>query len=105
MAEPDNSFASNAVPEVQNKTSKPPGILPKNAQTWIVLGVAVLMILVISFSNAGAPKQKPRDEANRQNEEQEPTHGLRLAGVQHVRGADQLRRHDAPDVTRPAGHQ
>ena len=42
MAEPDNSFASSAVPEVQNKTSKPPGILPKNAQTWIVLGVAVL---------------------------------------------------------------
>ena len=67
MAEPDNSFASNAVPEVQNKTSKPPGILPKNAQTWIVLGVAVLMILVISFSNAGAPKPKPREDANRQN--------------------------------------
>ena len=66
MAEPDNSFASSAVPEVQNKTSKPPGILPKNAQTWIVLGVAVLMILVISFSNAGAPKPKARDAANRQ---------------------------------------
>src|SRR5688572_4397061 len=66
MAEPDNSFASSAVPEVQNKTSKPPGILPKNAQTWIVLGVAVLMILVISFSNAGAPKPKARDAAHRQ---------------------------------------
>jgi type IV secretion system protein TrbI len=66
MAEPDNSFASSAVPEVQNKTSKPPGILPKNAQTWIVLGVAVLMILVISFSNAGEPKPKARDGANRQ---------------------------------------
>lgn len=67
MAEPDNSFASNSVPEVQNKTSRPPGILPKNAQTWIVLGVAVLMILVISFSNAGGPKPKAREDANRQN--------------------------------------
>jgi type IV secretory pathway VirB10-like protein len=66
MAEPDNSFASSAVPEVQNRTSKPPGILPKNAQTWIVLGVAVVMILVISFSNAGTPKPKTREWANRQ---------------------------------------
>src|SRR5688572_6842514 len=66
MAEPDNSFASSAVPEVQNKAPKPPGILPKNAQTWIILGIAVIMILVISFSNTGVPKPKARESVNRQ---------------------------------------
>lgn len=58
MPEQDNSFASRAVPEVQNKAPKPPGLLPKNAQTWVMAGIAVLMVLVIAFSNTGGPKPK-----------------------------------------------
>src|SRR3954454_11905195 len=71
MQEPDNSFASAAVPEVQNKTTKPPGILPKNAQTWIVVGLAAVMFSVIAFSNAGAPKPRTRETASRR--ENSPT--------------------------------
>src|SRR4051812_15683637 len=71
MQEPDNTFASAAVPEVQNKTTKPPGILPKNAQTWIVVGLAAVMFSVIAFSNAGTPKPRARETANRR--ENSPT--------------------------------
>ena len=71
MQEPDNSFASAAVPDVQNKTTKPPGILPKNAQTWIVVGLAAVMFSVIAFSNAGTPKPKARETASRR--ENSPT--------------------------------
>jgi len=58
MPDQDNSFASNAVPEVQNKAPKAPGILPKNAQTWVMGSIALVMVLVIAFSNTGVPKPK-----------------------------------------------
>ncbi len=60
MAEQEQSFASNAVPEVQNKAPKAPGLMPKNAQTWVIVTIAVVMILVIAFSNSGAPKPKAK---------------------------------------------
>jgi type IV secretion system protein TrbI len=60
MAEQENTFASNAVPELQNKAPKAPGILPKNAQTWVIVIIALVMMLVIAFSNSGAPKVKPK---------------------------------------------
>lgn len=66
MADQDNSFATNAVPEVQNKAPKAPGILPKNAQTWVIVIIAVVMILVIAFSNSGTPKPKPKSVSSQQ---------------------------------------
>lgn len=58
MPDQDNSFASQAVPEVQNRSPKAPGILPKNAQTWVMVAIAFVMVLVIAFSNSGTPKPK-----------------------------------------------
>lgn len=58
MAEQEQSFSSNAVPEVQNKAPKAPGLMPKNAQTWVIVAIAAVMILVIAFSNSGAPRPK-----------------------------------------------
>ncbi len=59
MPDQDNSFASQAVPEVQNRAPKAPGILPKNAQTWVMVSIALVMVLVIAFSNSGTPRPKP----------------------------------------------
>jgi type IV secretion system protein TrbI len=60
MPNQDNTFASRAVPEVQNKAPKAPGIMPKNAQTWAIVGISAVMITVIAFSNSGTPKAKPK---------------------------------------------
>ena len=49
------------VPEIQDKRTKPSGLLPKNAQTWALAGVALVMVLVIMFSGRSAPKQVPKD--------------------------------------------
>jgi type IV secretion system protein TrbI len=36
-----------SVPTVQNKAPKPPGLLPKNVQSWLLIGLAVLMVLIM----------------------------------------------------------
>ena len=57
-------FADDAA--VKKLAPKPPGILPKNAQTLVVLGISVVMVLAIALSggpssrdtsSAAAPKQ------------------------------------------------
>ena len=45
-------------PEVQDKRSRPSGLLPKNTQTWLVIGLAVLMAAIIAFSGRSSPKEK-----------------------------------------------
>lgn len=45
-------------PSVENKATKPPGILPRHAQTWVLGGVAVTMVLVIGFSSNSQPQRK-----------------------------------------------
>jgi type IV secretory pathway VirB10-like protein len=32
---------------IKDKTPKPPGLLPKNVQSWVIVGIAVLMILIM----------------------------------------------------------
>jgi len=32
---------------IQDKTPKPPGLLPKNVQSWLLAGLAVLMIVIM----------------------------------------------------------
>jgi type IV secretion system protein VirB10 len=34
--------------------------MPKNAQTWTVVAIAAVMILVIAFSSAGVPRPRPK---------------------------------------------
>jgi type IV secretion system protein TrbI len=45
--------------QVQDKRSKPPGILPKNAQAWVLGLLALVMVVVISLSGRNTPKEKP----------------------------------------------
>jgi hypothetical protein len=43
-------------PEVQQRSTKPPGVLPRNAQVWALAGIALLMVIVIAFSGRTPPK-------------------------------------------------
>lgn len=46
-----------ADPAVRNRTAKPPGILPKNAQTWAIAGLSAVMVAAIALSG-NSPKGK-----------------------------------------------
>lgn len=41
---------------LRNQVQKPPGILPKNAQTWVIAGLSVVMIAAIAISGNGSKK-------------------------------------------------
>ncbi len=58
VTDPNASIPMSSAPEIQNRAPKAPGIIPKNAQTWIIVAIASIMILVIAFSSSGAPKVK-----------------------------------------------
>lgn len=66
MSEPNRDSQSANAPiesagsQVQDRAVRPPGVLPKNTQTYIIIGIAVLMIGAIAFSGAGTP---PRNAA------------------------------------------
>jgi type IV secretion system protein TrbI len=49
------------VPEIQDKRTKPAGLLPKNAQHWALALIALIMILVILFSGRTAPKPRSKE--------------------------------------------
>src|SRR5260370_122586 len=41
---------------IQDKAPKPPGLLPKHVQSWLILGLAVLMIVIMWLT--GGKKQQ-----------------------------------------------
>ena len=49
------------VPEgsVRNQMMKPPGILPKNTQTWVIAGLAAVMVAAIALSGNGSKSKAP----------------------------------------------
>lgn len=55
---PENPISESAEPKVVNAAAKPPGILPKNVQLWIMSGIALVMVLVIALSGDPAPREK-----------------------------------------------
>jgi hypothetical protein len=44
---------------VRNQTMKPPGILPKNTQTWVIAGLATVMVAAITLSGNGSKSKAP----------------------------------------------
>src|SRR5580700_4680920 len=48
----------NQVPGLTDKRIAPPGILPKNTQTLLLGGLAVVMVIVIVFSSRSGPKPR-----------------------------------------------
>ena len=52
----EQNTAPAATP-VQDKAPKPPGLMPKNIQAWVMLGLAVLMVVIMWFTGG---KKKPQ---------------------------------------------
>ena len=46
------------IPGITNQRMRPPGILPKNIQTWVMGGVALLMVIIFMFAGHSSPKQR-----------------------------------------------
>ena len=44
---------------VRNQVVRPPGILPKNAQTWVVTGLATVMVAAIALTGNGSKSKAP----------------------------------------------
>src|SRR5712691_10957271 len=44
--------------QVNDKRTKPSGILPKNAQAWLLSGIALLMVAVIALSVRTPSKER-----------------------------------------------
>jgi len=42
-------------PTIQDKTPKPPGLLPKSVQSWLLVGIAVLMVLIMWLTGGKKP--------------------------------------------------
>ena len=47
---------------IQEKTATPPGLLPKHVQSWLILGLAVLMVVIMWLT--GGKKQSSLPKAN-----------------------------------------
>ena len=53
----------NTPPTIEKKTLPPPGAIRRNVQAWLICGIALLMTLIIAFSNHNAPPPKRPSEA------------------------------------------
>src|SRR6266446_3750926 len=57
MTEP---ITSPAAQPIQDKAPKPPGLMPKNVQTWVMLGLAVLMVTIMWLTGGKKPQTPPK---------------------------------------------
>jgi type IV secretion system protein TrbI len=57
MTEPVNSPATQPI---QDKAPKPPGLMPKNVQTWVMLGLAVLMVSIMWLTGGKKAQTAPK---------------------------------------------
>ena len=44
-----------SAPTIQDKAPKPPGLLPKNVQSWLLAGLAVVMVLIMWLTGGKKP--------------------------------------------------
>src|SRR5437667_10271600 len=55
MSETEPSYS---IPRVERRVPKPAGLLPKNAQAWIIGGIALVMVTIIALSGKKEPKTR-----------------------------------------------
>src|SRR6266550_5944363 len=48
---------------IKDKAPKPPGLLPKNVQPWVIIGIALLMVVIMWLEAAGHGKDGCADRA------------------------------------------
>jgi len=51
---------SPAAQPIQDKTPKPPGLMPKNIQAWVMLSLAVLMVIIMWLTGGKKPQTAPK---------------------------------------------
>src|SRR5262245_53063058 len=44
-----------SAPTIQDKAPRPPGLLPKNVQSWLLAGLAVVMVLIMWLTGGKKP--------------------------------------------------
>jgi type IV secretory pathway VirB10-like protein len=49
-----------SVPTIQDKVPKPPGLLPKHVQSWLLVSIAVLMVLIMWLTGGKKPATASR---------------------------------------------
>jgi type IV secretion system protein TrbI len=61
MPDPIRDTEQAPLPEglLRNQTMKPPGILPKHTQTWVIAGLATVMVAAIALSGNGSKTKMP----------------------------------------------
>ena len=47
-------------PQIQDKRTAPAGILPKSTQAWVIGGLAVVMVTIITFSGPPRPRENAK---------------------------------------------
>jgi multidrug efflux pump subunit AcrB len=55
----EQSTAPAATP-IQDKAPKPPGLMPKNVQAWVMLGLAVLMVAIMWLTGGKKAQTTPK---------------------------------------------
>src|SRR5262252_6930719 len=45
----------SSVPTIEDKSPRPPGLVPKNVQSWILAGLAVVMVLIMWLTGGKKP--------------------------------------------------
>src|SRR5438045_2574807 len=58
MSQPNEN--QNTAPNVQDKRKPAPGVLPKNAQTWVVIGLTTVIMLMLWVSGPAKGAKSPQ---------------------------------------------
>jgi len=48
---------------IQDQSRKPPGLFPKHVQSWLIVGLAVLMVLIMWLTGSKKPQAQARPGA------------------------------------------
>jgi type IV secretory pathway VirB10-like protein len=56
----DSEHAPSPEAPVRNQTSKPSGVLPKNAQSWVIAGLSAVMVAAIALSGNSSKNKQPQ---------------------------------------------
>jgi type IV secretory pathway VirB10-like protein len=104
-------------PVVRNQVARPEGVMPKHIQTWVVLGIAALTMVVVAFSGPSTPRSSDRGQrkpapATDPNQQQIRTYAAQLdeqvrklqmeqARLDRVRGNGALPATSAPPSAAP----
>ena len=56
MPERETQTPGHPAPQIGTRAARPAGVLPRNAQTWLMVGTAGLMITVLALTGGRAPR-------------------------------------------------